>query len=135
MIGNETIFANNVGLAGHVTVGDYVIFGGFSGVHQFCRIGAHAFIANNAAVTRDVPPFVMAAGQPAVPRDINSEGLKRREFSAEQVRSIKDAFKLMYRSGLGIDEARAQITAAAETQEELAEFAAFIASSERSFIR
>jgi len=135
VIGNETIMANNVTLAGHVDVGDYVIFGGFSGVHQFCRVGAHAFIANNCAVTRDVPPYLMAAGQPAVPRGINSEGLKRRGFSPEQVRSIKDAFRLMYRTGLRLEEAREQIVAAVPQQEELAIFADFLESSERSFIR
>lgn len=135
VIGNETIFANNVTLAGHVDVGDHVIFGGFSGVHQFCRVGAHAFIANNCAVTRDVPPYIMAAGQPAVPRGINSEGLKRRGFSTDQVRNIKDAFRIMYRAGLRLEEARAQIEAAVPQQQELAIFAAFIEASERSFIR
>lgn len=135
VIGDETIFANNVTLAGHVDVGDYVIFGGFAGVHQFCRVGAHAFIANNCAVTRDVPPYVMAAGQPAVPRGINSEGLKRRGFDTDQVRNIKEAFKVMYRTGLRLEEARAQIQAAVPQQQELAIFAAFIEASERSFIR
>ena len=135
MIGHETIFANNVTLAGHVDVGDYVIFGGFSGVHQFCRVGAHAFIANNCAVTRDVPPYLMAAGQPAVPRGINSEGLKRRGFDATQIRNIKEVFRLMYRSGLRLEEARESIKAVAAEQDEVAVFASFIEASERSFIR
>ncbi len=134
-IGNEAVFANNVTLAGHVTVGDFVIFGGFSGVHQFCRVGAHAFIANNCAVTRDVPPYLMAAGQPAVPRGINSEGLKRRGFDAAQIRNIKEAFRLMYRSGLRLEEARDRIAAVVAEQDELAIFASFIEASERSFIR
>ncbi len=134
-IGNDAVFANNVTLAGHVTVGDFVIFGGFSGVHQFCRVGAHAFIANNCAVTRDVPPYLMAAGQPAVPRGINSEGLKRRGFDAAQIRNIKEAFRLMYRSGLRLEEARQRITAVVAEQDELAIFASFIEASERSFIR
>ena len=135
VIGSETVFANNVTLAGHVTVGDYVIFGGFSGVHQFTRVGAHAFIANNCAVSRDVPPYIMAAGQPAVPRGINSEGLKRRGFDADQVRNIKEAYRLMYRSGLRLEEAREQIEAAVPEQPELAIYADFIQSSERSFVR
>ncbi len=135
MVGSETIFANNVTLAGHVTVGDYVIFGGFSGAHQFCRVGAHAFIANNCAVTRDVPPYLMAAGQPAVPRGINSEGLKRRGFDAGQIRNIKEAFRIMYRSGLRLEEARERITAVVPEQAELAIFASFIEASERSFVR
>ncbi len=135
IVGDETIFANNVTLAGHVTVGDYVIFGGFSGAHQFARVGAHAFIANNAALTRDVPPYVMAAGQPAVPRGINSEGLKRRGYTPEQVRNIKEAYRLLYRSGLRLEEARDQIEAAAAEQSELKVFATFIEASERGFIR
>ena len=135
VVGDETIFANNSGLAGHVTVGDYVIFGGFSGVHQFCRIGAHAFVANNSAVARDVPPYIMAAGQPAVPRGINSEGLKRRGFSVDQIRNIKEAFRLMYRSGLRLEEARERIEAAVPEQQELASYAEFIQASDRRFIR
>ena len=135
VVGDEAIFANNVTLAGHVTVGDYVIFGGFSGVHQFTRVGAHAFVANNSAVTRDVPPYVMAAGQPAVPRGINSEGLKRRGFTTEQIRSIKEAYRLMYRAGLRLEEAREQIGGMVAEQEELRIFAEFIESSERSFVR
>ncbi len=135
MVGSETIFANNVTLAGHVSVGDYVIFGGFSGAHQFCRVGAHAFIANNCAVTRDVPPYLMAAGQPAVPRGINSEGLKRRGFDAGQIRNIKEAFRIMYRSGLRLEEARERIAAVVPEQAELAIFASFIEASERSFVR
>jgi UDP-N-acetylglucosamine acyltransferase len=135
VVGNETIFANHVTLAGHVSVSDYVIFGGFSGAHQFCRIGAHAFIANNCAVTRDVPPYVMAAGQPAVPRGINSEGLKRRGFDAGQIRNIKEAFRIMYRSSLRLEEAREQIAAVVPDQAELAIFASFIEASERSFVR
>ena len=135
VVGDEAIFANNVTLAGHVTVGDYVIFGGFSGVHQFTRVGAHAFVANNCAVSRDVPPYVMAAGQPAVPRGINSEGLKRRGFTTEQIRSIKEAYRLMYRAGLRLEEAREQIGGMVAEQEELRIFAEFIESSERSFVR
>jgi len=135
IVGNESIFANNVGLAGHVTVGDYVIFGGLSGAHQFCRVGDYAFIANNTAVTRDVPPYLMAAGLPAVPRGINSEGLKRGGFSVDQIRNIKEAFRLMYRSGLRLEEARERIKAIAPEQQELAAFALFIEASDRSFIR
>ena len=135
IVGDETIFANNVTLAGHVTVDDYVIFGGFSGAHQFCRIGAHAFVANNAAVTRDVPPYLMASGRPASPRGINIEGLKRRGFSGEQTRNIKDAFRLLYRSGLRLEEAREKIEELSVGQSELEIFAAFLQSSERSIVR
>ena len=83
--------------------------GGFSGIHQFCKVGAHAFIANNTAVTRDVPPFVMAVGRPAEPHSVNSEGLKRRGYSAEQIRNIRDAYRILYRSQLKLAEATEQI--------------------------
>jgi UDP-N-acetylglucosamine acyltransferase len=135
IVGNETILANNVTLAGHVTVGDCVIFGGFSGVHQFGRVGSHAFVANNAAVNRDVPPYLMAAGQPAAPRGINTEGLKRRGFDATQTRNIKHAFRLLYRSGLRLDEARDKIVELAVEQPELQLFCTFFELSERSIIR
>ena len=134
-IGNETIFANNSSLAGHVIVGDYVIFGGFSGAHQFCRIGAHSFIGNNAAVTRDVPPYVMVSGQPAVPRGVNSEGLKRRGFDSDQARNVKEVFRILYRSGLRLEEARGRIAELAASREELRIFAEFLELSERSIVR
>jgi len=134
-VGNETIFANNVTLAGHVTVDDYVIFGGFSGAHQFSKVGAYAFVANNAAVSRDVPPYVMAAGQPAAPRGINIEGIKRRGFDSVQTRSIKDAFRLLYRSGLRLEEAREKIAELAEDKPELELFERFFSESTRSIIR
>ncbi len=134
-IGNETIFANNSSLAGHVSVGDYVIFGGFSGAHQFCRVGAHSFIGNNAAVTRDVPPYIMVSGQPAVPRGVNSEGLKRRGFDSDQARNVKEAFRLLYRSGLRLEEARERIIELAANREELRIFAEFLEPSERSIVR
>ena len=135
MVGNNTIFANNVTLAGHVKVADYVIWGGFSGAHQFARVGAHAFIANNAGVSRDVPPYIMAAGQPAVPRGLNIEGLKRRGFDSEQVRNIKDAFRILYRSGLRLEEAQEKLEERAQQQPELAIFAEFLKHSERSIVR
>jgi UDP-N-acetylglucosamine acyltransferase len=134
-VGDETIFANNVTLAGHVTVGDYVIFGGFSGVHQFGRVGAHAFVANNAAVNRDVPPYLMAAGQPAAPRGVNIEGLKRRGFDTTQTRNIKNVFRLLYRSGLRLEDARDKIGELADEQPELQLFCEFFELSKRSIIR
>ena len=132
-IGNEAVFANNSSLAGHVSVGDYVIFGGFSGVHQFCRVGAHSFIGNNAAVTRDVPPYIMVSGQPAVPRGVNSAGLKRRGFNSDQAKNIKEA--LLYRLGLRLEEARDRITELAVDRKELRIFAEFLEPSERSIVR
>ncbi|MGI9309522.1 MAG: acyl-ACP--UDP-N-acetylglucosamine O-acyltransferase [Gammaproteobacteria bacterium] len=135
VIGDETIFANNASLAGHVHVGDYVIFGGFSGAHQFCRIGAHSFIGNNAAITRDVPPYLLVSGQPAEPRGINSEGLKRRSFDADQIRNIKDAYRVLYRSDLRLEEAREKIQEMVVGAPELELFASFLAESDRGFVR
>jgi UDP-N-acetylglucosamine acyltransferase len=135
VVGNDTIFANNASLAGHAIIDDFVIFGGFSGVHQFCRVGAHSFVGNNAAVTRNVPPYTMVSGQPAGPRGINSEGLKRRGYSAGQIRNIKDAYRLLYRTGLRLEEAQEQIVALAKDQEELRIMAEFLQQSERAIVR
>jgi UDP-N-acetylglucosamine acyltransferase len=134
-IANQCVLANNATLGGHVHLGDWVIMGGLSGVHQFCKVGAHAFIANNAAVTRDVPPYVMAVGQPAAAHSINSEGLKRRGFTAGQIRNLRNAFRLLYRSGLKLDDATAQLAALAEEQPEVRLIVEFLPQSTRSIVR
>jgi UDP-N-acetylglucosamine acyltransferase len=108
---------------------------GFSGVHQFCKIGAHCFVANNAAVTRDVPPYLMVTGQPAVPHSVNSEGLKRRGFTPEQIRNIRNAFRILYRSDLKLAAATEQLKSLAASQPELTPFVEFLASSTRSIVR
>ena len=97
--------ANCATLGGHVEVGDWVIMGGLSAVHQHTKVGAHCFIAHNAAVTRDVPPYVMAVGRPAVPHSVNSEGLKRRGFTPAQILNIRRAYRVLYRSGLKLQAA------------------------------
>jgi UDP-N-acetylglucosamine acyltransferase len=135
VIANHCILANNATLGGHVHLADWVIMGGLSGVHQFCKVGAHAFIANNAAVTRDVPPYVMAVGQPAAAHSVNAEGLKRRGFTAEQVRNIRNAFRLLYRSGLKLADAETQLAALAQQQPELRLLAEFLPQSTRSIVR
>ena len=135
VIGDKTIMANNVTLAGHVHVADWVIFGGFSGAHQFSRIGAHAFLGMYSGVNRDVPAYTMVSGQPAVPRGINSEGLKRRDFSEEQIRNIKNAYRLVYRKGLKLAEAVTEIDELSKTQPELVIFLESLRSSERGIIR
>jgi UDP-N-acetylglucosamine acyltransferase len=99
VVGNHTILANSVLLAGHVTIGDWAILGGFAGIHQFCQVGAHSFVAGGAVVLRDVPPFVMSEGQPARPRGINKEGLRRRGFTPEDITEIEEIYRLVYRSG------------------------------------
>ena len=135
VIGNHCVLANQATLAGHVQLGDWVIMGGLSGIHQFGRIGAHAFIANNAAVTRDVPPFVMAVGQPADAHSINAEGLKRRGFTPEQIRNIRAAFRVLYRSGLKLAEATARLEALAKDQPELLPLVEFLPQATRGIVR
>ena len=135
VIGNQCILANNATLGGHVHLGDWVIMGGLSAVHQFGRVGAHAFIANNAAVTRDVPPFVMAVGQPADAHSINAEGLKRRGFTPGQIRNIRAAFRVLYRSGLKLAEATAQLEALAKDQPELLPLVEFLPQASRGIVR
>ena len=134
-LGNSIVMVNYAGLAGHVELGDWVILRGYTGVHQFCKIGAHAFTAALSGFTRDVPPYIMAVGQPAVPHSINSEGLKRRGFSPEQIRNLRHAYRILYRSDLPLAAAVEQLTALVPTQPELAPLVQFIASSERSLIR
>jgi UDP-N-acetylglucosamine acyltransferase len=135
VLGDHIIMSNAVNLAGHVQVGDWAIFSGYAGAHQFCRIGAHAFIANNAAVLQDIPPYVLAAGQPAAPRAVNVEGLKRRGFTEEQMRAIRNAFRVLYRSDLKLEDAAAQLNEMARDKPELGILAAFLASSSRGLAR
>jgi UDP-N-acetylglucosamine acyltransferase len=135
IVGSHCIMSNCTALAGHVELGDWVILSGYAGIHQFCKVGAHAFLANNAAVTRDVPPFVLVAGSPAEPKGINSEGLKRRGFDAAQIANIKSAYRLFYRSKLKLAEAAEQLRALVPAQPEIAPFVDFLAASERSIIR
>jgi UDP-N-acetylglucosamine acyltransferase len=135
LVGNQCVLANNATLGGHVHLGDWVIMGGLSGIHQFCKVGAHAFIANNAAVTRDVPPYVMAVGQPAAAHSVNAEGLKRRGYTAEQIRNIRNAFRLLYRSGLKLAEAEAQLKELVGAQPEIAALVEFLPTSTRSIVR
>jgi len=133
IVGDHVILANNTTLAGHVHVGDWAILGGFTGVHQFCHIGAHAFTAVNSVVVQDIPPYIMAQGHNAAPRTINSEGLKRRGFSAEQITTIKRAFKILYRQGLTVNEAVAKMNEL--NAAELQPLISFIQNSSRGIIR
>jgi UDP-N-acetylglucosamine acyltransferase len=135
VLGDNIILANNVALAGHCHVGDWVIFGGFSGLHQFCRVGAHAFLGKYAGVSQDVPAYVMVAGSPPAPHGINSEGLKRRGFSAPQIANIRHAYKVLYRSGLKLVEALVELERLATEQPELEIFVASIRDSNRSIVR
>jgi UDP-N-acetylglucosamine acyltransferase len=135
IVGNHIVLANNATLAGHVEIGDHVVLGGFSGVHQFCKVGAHAFAAMFAAINRDVPPFVYAAGQFAVPRGVNAEGLKRRGFSLERIAAIKRAYRTLYMSGKALNEARAELEEQARASEDVRALVEFMDRSERALVR
>ncbi len=135
VVGDHTIFANNASLAGHVSVQDHAILGGFTGVHQFCRVGAHVITGIASVIRLDVPPFITLAGNPAAPHGINAEGLKRRGYGAEAVSAIKAAYKTLYKSGLGLAEARAAIAAEAERVPELQPLADFLAVAGRGIVR
>ncbi len=134
-IGSDTVFANNASLAGHVNIGDWVILGGYTLVYQFCRIGAHAFTAFSAGVTRDVPPFVMVHGNPAEPRAINKEGLRRRNFAAEDMQAIENVYKLIYRSGKLMAEVKAELAQLAMQNAHVQTMNEFIQSGKRPLVR
>lgn len=135
IIGNQCIMANNATLAGHVTVGDWVIFAGFSGAHQFCKVAAHSFIGMYCGVNRDVPAYLMVAGIPAVPKGINSEGLKRRGFDTDQLRNIKNAYRIVYRQRKKLNAAIEEIASLADEQPELQIFLESLRNSERGVVR
>lgn len=135
IVGDNTIFANNATLAGHVHVGDWAILAGFSGAHQFCRIGAHSFLGMYSGTSLDVPAYTMIGGQPPSPKGINSEGLKRRGFSTEQIRNIKNAYKIVFRSGKKLADAITEIEGLIGQQPELQLFLDSLRSSERGLLR
>jgi len=143
-VGNHTVFSSNAQIAGHVQVGDWAIIGGMSGVHQFVRIGEHAMLGGASALVQDVPPYVIAAsdksGNKAAPHGINVEGLRRRGFDAAQIAALRQAYKLLYKSDLSFDQARAEISdLAAQTEAAAAKplhtFLAFIAATQRGIVR
>ncbi|HEX5693419.1 MAG TPA: acyl-ACP--UDP-N-acetylglucosamine O-acyltransferase [Arenimonas sp.] len=135
-VGNHCVFSNNATLAGHVEVGDFVILSGFAGVHQFCRIGAHAFIGMGALVNGDVPPYLMVAAEGyGRPRGINAEGLKRRGFEPARIAQIKRAYRALYMSGAPMTAAREQLAAVAAESEDVRLMLEFIERSERGLLR
>jgi UDP-N-acetylglucosamine acyltransferase len=135
VVGNKTIFANGASLAGHVVVEDWVIFGGFSGVHQFCRVGAHVMTAASSLILQDVPPYVMAAGNSAQPYGIHVEGLKRRGFTAEAITALKRAYRTLYKSGLTLEEAKTKLAEDARAQPDIQRIVDFLGGSKRGIIR
>ena len=134
-VGNHTVFSNNATLAGHVVIGNHVILSGFSGVHQFCRIGEHAFIGMGCLVNGDVPPFVIMANEYGRPRGINTEGLKRRGFSPERIAGIRRAYKVLYMSGLQLSEAREELARIAAEAPDVATMIEFLERAQRPIVR
>jgi UDP-N-acetylglucosamine acyltransferase len=134
-VGNGIVLANSVQLAGHVEVGDYAILGAYVGAHQFCKVGAHVMVGAGSLLFQDLPPYVMVGGNPATPHGINSEGLKRRGFSSPTIMAIKRAYKTLYRSGLSLEQAVAEITTQSAEYPELKLYTDFIARSTRGLIR
>ncbi len=134
-VGSNIVCANGATLAGHVEVGDWVIFAGFSGAHQFCHIGPHAFLGMYGGVNQDVPAYLMVSGQPPRPRGINAEGLKRRGFSKTQIRNIREAYRTIYRLGLSRDEAISHLQAMAPEQPEIQPMIDTILASTRGLLR
>ena len=135
VVGSNTTFSNNAQLAGHVVIDDWVVMGGFSGVHQFCRVGTHAMVAAGAVVLQDVPPYVTASGYPATPHGTNNEGLRRRGFTTEQITAVRRAYRTLYREGHPLEESRARIAAQAATDDVVAPLAAFLEHTGRGIVR
>jgi UDP-N-acetylglucosamine acyltransferase len=134
-VGSQTVFANNATLAGHVEIGDHAILGGFVGVHQFVKVGAHVMVGISAVVTQDIPPFITVAGNPTAPFGVNSEGLKRRGFPPEAIAALKRAYKTLYRSGLSLADARAELDRQGAESPEVRSLADFIGRSTRGILR
>jgi UDP-N-acetylglucosamine acyltransferase len=138
-VGNNTIFSNNAQLAGHVHIGDWVILSGFANVHQFCHIGEHAFVGMSTSLTQDVPPYVLLSGNPAAAHGVNLEGLKRRGFTRPQIDGIRAAYKLIYRSNLTLEEAKAALlleeTASPQAADQIRAMREFLSSATRGIVR
>lgn len=135
IMGDDCILANNVSLAGHVHMGNFVIFGGNAAIHQFGKVGSHAFVGAGAIVVKDVPPYIMVNGQKNVPAGINSEGLRRRGFSSEQIMAVKRAYRTLYRDSNTIEETIAKLADVAATDENIQALVSFLESADRGILR
>lgn len=134
-VGNRVVFANNASLAGHVHVGDYTILGGFTGIHQFCKVGPHVMTGIATVSFKDIPPYLMVSGNTAKPYGLNLRGLKRRGFSAAAIDALKDTYRTVYRSGLTVEAALSELVPLATRYPEVAAFTDFIQRAERGIIR
>ena len=135
VVGNATVFSNNAQIAGHVRIDDWVVLGAYSGVHQFGRVGAHAMLAAGAIVLQDVPPFVTASGYPAKPHGTNNEGLRRRGFAPDDIVAVRRAYKMLYREGRSLEDARVALAEAAKASPVIAPLVEFLAETGRGIIR
>ena len=135
VVGDHTVFANNATLAGHVWIGDHTVLGGFTGVHQFVKVGAHVMAGVSSVVLQDIPPYVTVAGHPCTPHGINSEGLKRRGFTPEALAALKRAYRTLYKSGLTLADARAELERQAQAAPEVGAIVDFLATSTRGIVR
>ena len=135
ILGDNIIMANNASLAGHVTVGDWAILSGYSLIHQFCNVGEHSFTSFASHVNQSIPPYVTVSGEKARAKGVNTEGLKRRGYSPEQIQQVRRAYKVLYRSGLRLEEARIKLDEMAEDHEEIRPWIEFLDTTEKSFIR
>jgi UDP-N-acetylglucosamine acyltransferase len=135
ILGDNIIMANNASLAGHVRVGDWAILSGYTLIHQFCVVGAHSLTSFASAVNQSIPPYVTVSGEKARARGVNTEGLRRRGFSPEQIQQVRRAYQLLYRSGLPLEEARAKLEEMARESPEIRPLVEFLDTSEKSMIR
>lgn len=135
IVGNNTIFANNASLAGHAVIEDFAILGGFTLVHQFCKIGQHAFCGMGSAISKDVPPYIMANGSPAHVHGLNSEGIKRKGFSKEAMQALREAYKIIYRNNNTIEVAKSELKLLAEKFPEVDNMLTFLNNSSRGILR
>ena len=134
-VGNNTVFANHATLAGHVVIDDFAILGGFTGVHQFCRMGCHSISAIASVITKDVPPYLMVRGNGARPNGLNRVGLKRNGYSHDSIEALRRAYRIVYREGLLLKDALEKLKALAEDSEAVGNFVCFIEQSGRGIVR
>ena len=135
ILGDNIIMANNASLAGHVTVGDWAILSGYSLIHQFCSVGEHSFTSFASHVNQSIPPYVTVSGEKAKARGVNTEGLRRRGYTPEQIQQVRRAYRVLYRSGKTLEEAQAELAAMASESKEIQPFVDFLNSTEKSMIR
>lgn len=135
ILGDNIIMANNTSLAGHVTVGDWAILSGYSLIHQFCTVGAHSFTSFASHVNQSIPPYVTVSGEKAKAKGVNTEGLRRRGYTPEQIQQVRRAYKVLYRQGLQLDEAREKLVEMSAESEEIRPLVEFLDTTEKSMIR